>query len=46
MTADEGQYVLITPDGQLLVGYGIGVLQHMQYLIVLEQLPTTGVTKQ
>ncbi len=42
----QRDYVVITPDYQVLVGKADALAEHMRHLAVLEDLPTTGVTKQ
>lgn len=39
---EDGDYVLITPDGQIIIGVIIAVAQHASRLAILEQLPTEG----
>lgn len=40
---DDGDYVLITPDGQIFSGPIVAVAQVGMRLAMLEQLPTEGI---
>lgn len=42
---EEGDYVLITPDGQVFVGSIMAIAHVVPRIALLEQLPTEG-TKQ